>query len=56
VKQPDLNDLDVPEWAELTLALNKIEWRKPLQRIALWNGGWRKLLQRIAYIRHESGV
>jgi hypothetical protein len=28
-----LNKLDVPEWAEL--ALDKIEWRKLLQRIAL---------------------
>jgi hypothetical protein len=32
-KQPDLNELDVPEWAEL--ALDKQEWRKLLQRIAL---------------------
>jgi hypothetical protein len=32
-KRPDLNELDVPEWAEL--ALDKIEWRKLLQRIAL---------------------
>jgi hypothetical protein len=29
----DLNELDVPEWAEL--ALDKVEWRKLLQRIAL---------------------
>ena len=33
VKQPDLNELDVPEWAEL--ALDKIERKKLLQRIAL---------------------
>jgi hypothetical protein len=26
-KRPDLNELDVPEWADL--ALNKTEWRKP---------------------------
>jgi hypothetical protein len=34
-KRPDLNELDVPEWAEL--ALDKVEWRKllQLQRIAL---------------------
>jgi hypothetical protein len=32
-KRPDLNKLDVPEWAEL--ALDTIEWRKLLQRIAL---------------------
>jgi hypothetical protein len=32
-KRPDLNELDVPEWAEL--ALDKTEWRKLLQRIAL---------------------
>jgi hypothetical protein len=32
-KRPDLIELDVPEWAEL--ALDKIEWRKPLQRIAV---------------------
>jgi hypothetical protein len=32
-KRPDLNELDVPEWAKL--ALHKIEWRKLLQRIAL---------------------
>jgi hypothetical protein len=32
-KRPDLNELDVPEWAEL--ALDKVEWRKLLQRIAL---------------------
>jgi hypothetical protein len=32
-KQPDLNELDVSKWAEL--ALNKVEWRKLLQRIAL---------------------
>jgi hypothetical protein len=25
-KRPDLNELDVPEWAEL--ALDKVEWRK----------------------------
>jgi hypothetical protein len=30
----DLNELDVPEcWAEL--ALDKVEWRKLLQRIAI---------------------
>ena len=29
----DLNELDVPEWAEL--ALDKVDWRKLLQRIAL---------------------
>jgi hypothetical protein len=34
-KRPDLNELDVPEWAEL--ALDKVEWRKLLQRIALWS-------------------
>ena len=28
-----VNELDVPEWAEL--ALDKVEWRKLLQRIAL---------------------
>jgi hypothetical protein len=28
-KRPDLNELDVPEWAELEL--DKVEWRKPLQ-------------------------
>ena len=33
-KRPDLNELDVPEWAEL--ALDKVERRKLLQRIALW--------------------
>jgi hypothetical protein len=32
-KRPDLNELDVPEWAEL--ALDKVEWRQLLQRIAL---------------------
>ena len=32
-KRPDLNKLDVPEWAEL--ALDKVEWRELLQRIAL---------------------
>ena len=32
-KRPDLNELDVPEWAEL--ALDKVEWRELLQRIAL---------------------
>jgi hypothetical protein len=32
-KRPDLNELAVPEWAEL--ALDKVEWRKLLQRIAL---------------------
>jgi hypothetical protein len=32
-KRPDLNELDVPEWAEL--ALNRVEWRELLQRIAL---------------------
>jgi hypothetical protein len=32
-KRPDLNELDVPEWA--ALALDKVEWRKLLQRIAL---------------------
>jgi hypothetical protein len=32
-KRPDLNELDVPEWAEL--ALDKVERRKLLQRIAL---------------------
>ena len=32
-KRPDLNELDVPEWAEL--ASDKVEWRKLLQRIAL---------------------
>jgi hypothetical protein len=31
-KRPDLNDLDVPEWAEL--ALDKVERRKLLQRIS----------------------
>jgi hypothetical protein len=31
-KRPDLNELDVPEWAEL--ALDRVEWRKLLQRIA----------------------
>jgi hypothetical protein len=36
-KRPDLNELDVPEWAEL--ALDKIEWRKPLQFIALSRDG-----------------
>jgi hypothetical protein len=36
-KRPDLNELDVPEWAELALDKDfiKVEWRKPLQRIAL---------------------
>jgi hypothetical protein len=35
-KRPDLNELDVPEWAEL--ALDKVEWRKRelLQCIALY--------------------
>ena len=37
-KRPDLNELDVPEWAEL--ALDKVERRKLLQRIALWR--WRQ--------------
>ena len=32
-KRPDLNELDVPEWTKL--ALDKVEWRKLLQRIAL---------------------
>ena len=32
-KRPDLNELDVPEWAEL--ALDKVEWRELLERIAL---------------------
>ena len=32
-KRPDLNELDVPEWAEL--ALDRVEWRKLLQRVAL---------------------
>jgi hypothetical protein len=32
-KRPDLNELDVLDWAEL--ALDKVEWRKLLQRIAL---------------------
>ena len=32
-KRPDLNELDVPEWAEL--ALDKVEWRELLQRNAL---------------------
>jgi hypothetical protein len=32
-KRPDLNELNVPESAEL--ALNNIEWRELLQRIAL---------------------
>ena len=32
-ERPDLNELDVPEWTEL--ALDKVEWRKQLQRIAL---------------------
>jgi hypothetical protein len=32
-QRPDLNELDVPEWAEL--ALDKVECRKLLQRIAL---------------------
>jgi hypothetical protein len=32
-KRPDLDELDVPEWAEL--AIDKIERRKLLQRIAL---------------------
>jgi hypothetical protein len=30
-KRPDLNELDVPEWAELVL--DKVEWRELLQRI-----------------------
>jgi hypothetical protein len=29
------HELDLPEWAKLELALDKIERRKPLQRIAL---------------------
>jgi hypothetical protein len=33
VKRPDLDELCVPKWAEL--ALDKVEWRKLLQRIAL---------------------
>jgi hypothetical protein len=33
-KRPDLNELDVPELAEL--ALDKVEWRELLQRIALY--------------------
>jgi hypothetical protein len=37
VKQPDLNELDMPEWAQL--ALDNIEWRKLLQRIALYRDG-----------------
>jgi alpha-tubulin suppressor-like RCC1 family protein len=32
-KRPDLNELDVSEWAEL--ALDTVEWRELLQRIAL---------------------
>ena len=36
-KRPDLNELDVPEWAEL--ALDRVERRELLQRIALWR--WR---------------
>jgi hypothetical protein len=32
-KRPDLNELDAPDLAEL--ALDKVEWRKLLQRIAL---------------------
>jgi hypothetical protein len=32
-KRPDLNELDVPDWAEL--ALDEIERRKRLQCIAL---------------------
>jgi hypothetical protein len=32
-KRPGLNELDVPEWSEL--ALDKAEWRKLLQCIAL---------------------
>jgi hypothetical protein len=31
-KRPD-NELEVPEWAEL--ALDKVEWRKLMQHIAL---------------------
>jgi hypothetical protein len=31
VKRPDLNELGVPEWAEL--ALDKVEWRKLQQRM-----------------------
>ena len=31
-KRPDLNELDVPEWAEL--ALDKVEWRKLLHAAA----------------------
>jgi hypothetical protein len=34
-KRPDLNELDVPEWAELALAIDKVQWRKLPQRIAL---------------------
>jgi hypothetical protein len=30
-KRADLNELDVPEWA--ALALDKVEWRKLLQRM-----------------------
>jgi hypothetical protein len=37
-KRPDLNELDVPEWAEL--ALDKVERRKRSQRITLWR--WRQ--------------
>jgi hypothetical protein len=44
-KWPDLNELDVPKWAEL--ALDKEEWRELLQRIAPWR--WR---QRAAGKRH----
>jgi hypothetical protein len=35
-ERPDLNELDVPEWA--ALALDKVEWRKLLQRIASRDG------------------
>jgi hypothetical protein len=34
-KRPDLNELDVPEWEWAGLALNKVERRKPLRRMAL---------------------
>jgi hypothetical protein len=34
-KRPDLNELNVPEWAELALVSDKPEWRKLLLRIAL---------------------
>jgi hypothetical protein len=29
------DELDVPEWAELALAIDKVQWRKLPQRIAL---------------------